>query len=185
MLGGSYYYNADRLKRKEYTDLIAKRKAQEKRDAWIRELEIRDMEDREWREKLGMVRDAKKEEAEREAMEEKRRRDEANKEGKGVIEVLKGKVKDMKEMEAAREMAEQDVDLGEVARQRRKEMEKKQAEARRRQEMAAEGAGYGKPRTIWGEDGGGLMGWKRIKRLFDGPESGPTETAKAEEKNAK
>ncbi len=185
MLGGSYYYNADRLKRKEYTDLIAKRKAQEKRDAWIRELEIRDMEDKEWRQKLGMVRDAKREEAEREAVEEIRRKDAANKEGKGVIEVLKGKVKDMKEMEAAREMAEQDVDVGEIARQRRKEMEKKQAEARRRQEMAAEGAGYGKPRTIWGEDGGGLLGWKRIKNLFDSPESGPTESAKAGEKKAK
>ena len=184
MLGGSFYYNADRLKRKEYTDLIAKRKAQEKRDAWIRELEIRDMEDKEWRQKLGMVRDAKREEAEREAVEEKRKRDAAQ-DNKGVLEVLKGKVKDVKEMEAARELAEQETDVGEIARQRRKEMEKKQAEAKRRQEMAAEEAGYGKPRTIWGEDGGGLLGWKRIKKLFDPPESPPTESEKSNGKNPK
>ena len=70
MLGGSYFYNADRLKRKEYTDLVNWRKAQEKKDAWIRELEARDQEDREWRKKLGMARDFQREEAEREAIEE-------------------------------------------------------------------------------------------------------------------
>ena len=169
MLGGSYYYNADRLKRKEYTDLVAKRKAQAKRDAWIRELEVRDMEDKEWREKLGMVRDAKREEAEREAIQEKRKRDAMSKEGKGVFEVLKGKVKDVKEMEAAREAAEQEADLASMARERRKAMEQKQAEVKRKQEEAMGEAGYGKPRTIWGEDGGGFLGWKRIKNVFNSP----------------
>ena len=120
MLGGSWYYNADRLKRKEFTDLIAKRKAQEKREAWIRELEARDMEDKEWREKLGKVRDAKREEAEKGALEEIRRRDAKNNDdGRGVIETVKGKLRDAKELEAARQTAEQEPDLAAMARQRR------------------------------------------------------------------
>ena len=183
MLGGSWYYNADRLKRKEFTDLIAKRKAQEKREAWIRELEARDMEDKEWREKLGKVRDAKREEAEKEALEETRRRNAKNDDGRGVIETVKGKLKDAKELEAARQTAEQEADLATMARQRRQEMEKKQEVEKRKQQMAAEEAGYGKPRQIWGEDGGGLFGWKRIKKLFDAPEDEQqAKTDKPEEK---
>ena len=182
MLGGSWYYNADRLKRKEFTDLIAKRKAQEKREAWIRELEARDLEDKEWRAKLGKVRDAKREEAEREALEEKQRRDAKSDDGKGIIETVKGKLKDAKEMEVARQTAEQEPDLATMARKRRQEMEKKQEVERRKQHMAAEEAGYGKPRQIWGEGGGGLFGWKRIKKLFDAPEVEPTKSDKTERK---
>ena len=92
MLGGSYYYNADRLKRKEFTDLVKQKKAQEKREAWIRELEARDEEDRAWREKLGKVRDLKREEAEVAALEEKRRREARSDDGRSVIEAVKGKL---------------------------------------------------------------------------------------------
>ena len=173
MLGGSYYYNADRLKRKEFTDLIAKRKEQEKREAWIRELEARDLEDKEWREKLGKVRDAKREEAEREALEEKRRRDAQNGDEKGVVATVKGKLKDAKELEVARQTAEQEPDLATIARRRRQEMETKQEVERRKQQMAAQDAGYGKERQIWGEGGGGLFGWKRLKKLFDSSEDQP------------
>lgn len=48
---GSVYYKEDRDKRKYYTGLLAEKRAQEKRDAWIKELEARDREDTAEREK--------------------------------------------------------------------------------------------------------------------------------------
>ncbi|MCJ1312765.1 Respiratory supercomplex factor 1, mitochondrial [Agyrium rufum] len=42
---GSFYWREDRDKRKELSGVLAEKKAQEKRDAWIRELEVRDAED--------------------------------------------------------------------------------------------------------------------------------------------
>lgn len=159
MLGGSFYYNSDRLKRKEYTDLIKQKKQQEKRDAWIRELEARDLEDKAWREKLGRVRDVKRDEAEKAAMEEMKRRSD---DGKGVIEAVKAKLKDVKDTEVAREAAEQKPDIAAAARQRRQDMEKKQAVVKQKQAAAMEEAGMGKPK-VWGEGGGGFFGWKRIR----------------------
>ncbi|EKD21816.1 uncharacterized protein L3040_005329 [Drepanopeziza brunnea f. sp. 'multigermtubi'] len=47
MLGGSMYWKTDRQKRKEFDDVLAEQKAQEKRAAWIRELESRDAEEKE------------------------------------------------------------------------------------------------------------------------------------------
>lgn len=178
MLGGSFYYNSDRLKRKEYTDLVKQKKQQEKRDAWIRELEARDLEDKAWREKLGRVRDVKREEAEKAAIEELRRRDD---DGKGVIEAVKAKLKDAKELEVARETAEEKPDIAAAARQRRMEMEKKQNVVRQKQAAAMEEAGMGKPK-VWGEAGGGLFGWKRIRDFYNSRKNGgsgddkPTET---------
>ena len=93
MIGGSIYYNADRLRRKEYTDLVSKRKAQEKKDAWIRELEARDLDDKDWREKMGRVRDFQREEMEKAAMEEKRRQEGKSDDGRGISGALKGKMK--------------------------------------------------------------------------------------------
>ncbi len=46
MILGSVYYQKDRDKRKKFEGALAERKSQEKRDAWIRELEIRDEEDK-------------------------------------------------------------------------------------------------------------------------------------------
>lgn len=169
MLGGSFYYNADRLKRKEFTNLIAKKKAQDKKEAWIRELEARDAEDKEWREKMGKVRDMKREEAEREAMEEKKRRDGRSDDGKGLIETVKSKLKDAKETELAREAAEQQPDLVASARQRRAEMEKRQEIVKREQQTVKENAGMGPDTRIWGEGGGGLFGWRRISKLWSKP----------------
>ena len=166
MLGGSWYYNADRLKRKEFTNLIAKKKAQEKKEAWIRELEARDAEDKEWRAKLGRVRDSKREEAEREAVEEMKRREGKSDDGRSIIESLKGKLKDAKETELAREAAEQQPDLAALARQKRAEMEKKQEIVRREQQMVKEGASMGPDTRVWGEGGGGFFGWRRIVNLF-------------------
>ncbi|KAB8336821.1 hypothetical protein FH972_021130 [Carpinus fangiana] len=42
---GSIYWKEDRQKRKQYEGLVGEKKAAEKRDAWIRELEARDEED--------------------------------------------------------------------------------------------------------------------------------------------
>lgn len=168
MLGGSYFYNADRLKRKEYTDLVKQKKQQEKREAWIRELEARDLEDKEWREKMGRVRDVKREEAEKVAIEERRRRID---DGKGAIEAVKAKLKDAKELEAARETAEQEPYLATAVRQRRLEMEKKQDVARQQQGVAMGEAGMGKPK-VWGVADGGFFGWKRIRDFWNSRKDG-------------
>ncbi len=49
MVVGSMYWKTDRQKRKEFDAVIAERKAKEKNEAWIRELEARDKEDQEIR----------------------------------------------------------------------------------------------------------------------------------------
>ena len=46
MFVGSVYWQTDRQKRKEFDDVVKERKAKEKRDAWLRELEVRDEEER-------------------------------------------------------------------------------------------------------------------------------------------
>lgn len=171
MLGGSYYYNADRLKRKEFTDLVKQRKAQEKKDAWIRELEARDLEDKEWRQKLGKVRDFQREELERQAIEEKRAREGRSDDGRGVIGALKGKVKDVKDAEAKKEAGELE-QRKEQIRQKRQEMEKKQEVERMKQAMTKQEAGMGPDTRVWGEAGGGLFGWKHIRNWFNTPRNG-------------
>ncbi|KAF2755039.1 hypothetical protein EJ05DRAFT_513359 [Pseudovirgaria hyperparasitica] len=47
ILVGSVYWQKDREKRKEYDGLVQMRKRQEKRDAWVQELERRDEDGRE------------------------------------------------------------------------------------------------------------------------------------------
>lgn len=47
MVAGSAYWEKDRAKRREYNDLVDEKKKKEKRDAWIRELEARDDEEKE------------------------------------------------------------------------------------------------------------------------------------------
>ena len=85
MVGGSLYYKSDRLKRGEYVKLKEKQKAQEKREKWIRELEIRDQEDKEWRAKVGKVRDLQREEDERLAVLEMQRTRAGTDDGRGVM----------------------------------------------------------------------------------------------------
>lgn len=46
MAAGSMYWQEDREKRKEFDALQQQKKAQEKRDAWLRELEARDEEEK-------------------------------------------------------------------------------------------------------------------------------------------
>ena len=49
MVAGSAYWESDRTKRKEFDELYEEKKRTEKRDAWIKELEVRDAEDQEYR----------------------------------------------------------------------------------------------------------------------------------------
>lgn len=169
MVGGSFYYNADRLKRKEYTDLMAKRKAQDKRDKWLRELEARDQEDKDWRDKLGKVRDFQREEREKEEIEEKKRREGRSDDGKGVIAALKDKMNDKQDEEAKREAAELE-QRKEQLREKRQESKKKQEAERTKQAMVKLDAGMGPDTRVWGENGGGLFGWKHIQKLFNRPQ---------------
>jgi len=115
MLGGSVYYKADRLKRNEFVKIKKREEAQEKRDAWIRELEARDAEDKEWRAKMGRVRDLQREEAEQKAVEELRAK-EAMKlgdmvrsdDGRGVIAAVKEQNNAAKERERRVEAVERE-----------------------------------------------------------------------------
>jgi hypothetical protein len=52
LVAGSIFYKDDRLKRKRFEAAVEDKKAAEKRDKWLRELEARDNEDREWRERF-------------------------------------------------------------------------------------------------------------------------------------
>ncbi|CAG8971408.1 hypothetical protein HYALB_00001990 [Hymenoscyphus albidus] len=47
MVAGSIYWDADRKKRKEFEGAVSERKAKEKNESWIRELEARDQEEKE------------------------------------------------------------------------------------------------------------------------------------------
>ncbi|KFY11474.1 hypothetical protein V492_04442 [Pseudogymnoascus sp. VKM F-4246] len=49
MVAGSMYWKSDRQKRKEFDEVVAERKAKEKHDLWIKELEARDEEEKEIR----------------------------------------------------------------------------------------------------------------------------------------
>jgi hypothetical protein len=52
LVAGSIFYKDDRLRRKRFEAAVEDKKAAEKRDKWLRELEARDNEDREWRERF-------------------------------------------------------------------------------------------------------------------------------------
>ncbi|KAL4810987.1 hypoxia induced protein conserved region-domain-containing protein [Aspergillus unguis] len=57
---GGMYFKTERAQRKEFEQQLELRKATEKRDAWLRELEIRDKEDRDWRERHAAIEAAAK-----------------------------------------------------------------------------------------------------------------------------
>lgn len=49
MLGGSVYWESDRAKRGQFDELSEEKRRKEKKDAWIRELEVREAEEEELR----------------------------------------------------------------------------------------------------------------------------------------
>lgn len=61
LVAGGMYFKSERQQRREFDQAVELRKKQEKRDAWLRELEIRDKEDREWRERHAAIDAAAKE----------------------------------------------------------------------------------------------------------------------------
>ncbi|KAB8290458.1 hypothetical protein EYC80_010889 [Monilinia laxa] len=61
MVAGSMYWDSDRKKRKEFEGVLAEQKAKEKNEAWIRELEARDEEEKE----LKRARDERRRRAEK------------------------------------------------------------------------------------------------------------------------
>ena len=84
MLAGSTYYQKDRAKRKEFEGVVAEKKAKEKNEAWIRELEARDREDKEWRVRMGKVTAADKAAAEKE-----KEKDAGSEKSGGVLAAMK------------------------------------------------------------------------------------------------
>ena|SRR5215471_3877212 len=52
---GGVYYKTERQQRQELDRALAEKKSQAKRDAWLKELEIRDHEDKEWRERHAAI----------------------------------------------------------------------------------------------------------------------------------
>ena len=52
LVAGSIFYKDERLKRKRFEAAVEEKKAAEKREKWLRELEARDRDDREWRERF-------------------------------------------------------------------------------------------------------------------------------------
>lgn len=46
MVGGSYYYKEERERRKAFEGALAEKRSMEKKEAWIRELEARDEEEK-------------------------------------------------------------------------------------------------------------------------------------------
>ncbi|EEA22864.1 mitochondrial hypoxia responsive domain protein [Talaromyces marneffei ATCC 18224] len=55
VVAGGMYYKTERKQRREFEKKVEERKAQEKRDAWLRELEARDKEDKGWKERHAAV----------------------------------------------------------------------------------------------------------------------------------
>ena len=49
VVGGSFYWETDRMKRRQYDALVEEKKKKERSEAWLRELEARDQEEQELR----------------------------------------------------------------------------------------------------------------------------------------
>ncbi|KAF2140893.1 uncharacterized protein K452DRAFT_251677 [Aplosporella prunicola CBS 121167] len=96
MYVGSMYWKEDREKRKEYENLSEEKKRLEKRDAWIRELEARDEEDKAMRAKMEKLKQRKKESeaaaaaaASKEASETRSALEGSEERGLGVMEAVR------------------------------------------------------------------------------------------------
>ncbi|KAL4966255.1 respiratory supercomplex assembly factor RCF1 [Aspergillus stella-maris] len=61
VVAGGMYFKTERTQRREFERELELKKGQEKRDAWLRELEIRDKEDRDWRQRHAAIEQAAKE----------------------------------------------------------------------------------------------------------------------------
>jgi hypothetical protein len=59
-VAGSYYWRDERAKRKELETMAKEREAVETREAWLRELEAREQEDREARGRVEVLRERRR-----------------------------------------------------------------------------------------------------------------------------
>lgn len=151
MLGGSFYYKSDRLKRNEYVKLKKEQEALAKRDKWIRELEAREAEDQAWRLNMGKLREAEKE----------------------IEERQKSTKMAVKQMNAAKS-ADQDTPSSAIKNAQRASSSKPQdleggpgvSDAPSRSSNQEQGSAP-ETNTIFGEShSGGLFGFKRLKQLW-------------------
>ncbi|KAF2704974.1 altered inheritance of mitochondria protein 31, mitochondrial [Pleomassaria siparia CBS 279.74] len=76
---GNLYWQKDRVKRKDYEKMVAEKERMEKRERWLKELEMRDEEDKAWKDR--MARRVRGESAD----------------GRGVTELVKEKTKELKD----------------------------------------------------------------------------------------
>ena len=70
VVAGGMYFKTERQQRREFEQMVEQRKSQEKRDAWLRELEIRDKEDKDWRERHAAIEAAANEAGKRKSVPE-------------------------------------------------------------------------------------------------------------------
>lgn len=52
LVAGNLYWQKDRVKRKEYLKLVEEKERLEKRERWLKELEMRDQEEKEFKARL-------------------------------------------------------------------------------------------------------------------------------------
>ncbi|KAF1914039.1 hypoxia induced protein conserved region-domain-containing protein, partial [Ampelomyces quisqualis] len=52
LVAGNFYWQKDRMKRKDYKKMKAEKERKEQRERWLRELEMRDEEDNAWKARL-------------------------------------------------------------------------------------------------------------------------------------
>jgi len=97
LCAGSAYWAEDRKKWKEFEGIVEEKKKREKNEAWIRELEARDEEDKRERERRGRrrgeggaVRDAVARGVREEKNKSRDDGEEVEVEGKGVLDSVKG-----------------------------------------------------------------------------------------------
>ena len=76
---GNLYWQKDRMKRKDYEKMKAEKDRKDQRERWLRELEMRDEEDKAWKERL-----AKKPRG-------------ATEEARGVTDLVAEKTKELKD----------------------------------------------------------------------------------------
>jgi hypothetical protein len=80
---GNLYWQKDRVKRKDYEKMRAEKDRLDKRERWVRELEMRDEEDRAWKERL--------------AKKTRGVGHEVHEDARGVTEMVRDKTKELKD----------------------------------------------------------------------------------------
>ncbi|KAF2279395.1 mitochondrial hypoxia responsive domain-containing protein [Westerdykella ornata] len=83
LVAGNLYWQKDRMKRKEYEKAVEEKQRLERRERWLKELEIRDEEEKAWKEKMSK-RMKNREKGEDSA-------------GKGVTDLVAEKTQELKE----------------------------------------------------------------------------------------